>query len=273
MSELVKGFNPQDSLFFQRTKNEPGRMLERLRRRAEISRPYMSDALGMEPSLFHRIESGERYMPWNIEFYENARDVLQGPKSKVLATDAEISALVRTEKSPRYLVSKEPTLKQAAATAFGECFRNLRTRARLTEADTAKIFVRDRTLICRVETGWHGERVEDNYFYDETPNALKPTESEYAKLLLSGQPPRWLVPNLYAALEQSRFSVRVNNQNGQRFNLEYYLNASDFTADSLLDIDQVVEGLFNLHFSGMLVGVEDILHQIGIPDFKLTPLK
>src|SRR5687767_12473682 len=107
MSELQKGFNPQKSLFFQRSDQRPGEQLSYLRRRSDINRSELARALGYDPGQMTHIEQGGKSMPKFIEFYESLRGILS-------ASDQEISALLRTQESPRFLVHHDPKRMERA---------------------------------------------------------------------------------------------------------------------------------------------------------------
>ncbi len=261
--DTMAGLDLQTSLYFRRTDVEPSELLRGIIKQSGVSPSQLSQDLGKNKAYINGIYSRHYPIPPEFEFYEDFQKLTEAPNEI-------IAELLRTHKSPRFLKSEDQNHMDIVSRIFGGLIRFHRQKAHLSQGALAKKVGVDRSYISRVEQGNRPPSV-NNYFYDQLPEVLGLTEQEYALMLLSGLPPRWLVPNLYYALESRPGGTITICPNGHVREIDYYLDQRAYTLEERAFVNQTVAGIMNLHYTEKVENPKRVLAGVGVKYLRIIP--
>ena len=251
-----------------------GELLKEFRTRLGLSQRKLAGKSGVDESTIARIEIGASKLLNKISFFEGLRSI-DG------LNESEISNLLFTPGAPRWLEPTDKKEAQNAGVIFGRKLHYFRERVNLSQRNLASQSGIDESTISRMELGTRRPPAQIELFYASLPTALKLSDTEYADLLLTSKPPRWLVPELYNALINN--DVQVENQTYKisrrvvtsvRNNIletTFYTKPGQFTNSELMAFEKIVEGLSLLYLYGKLQNAKEILDLLGLGKVRIRP--
>lgn len=193
-------------IFTERNNQKWGDILKICRIKTGSSQRAFGELLGVDNSTVARWEVGARKPTREIPFYEKIAGISQ-------LTEQDIVQLLLTHNAPRWIHPEGGSALEAAQN-FGGLLRFYRERTGISQRTFSGSYPEpfDESTIARVEQGIRLPP-HDNQFYDRLPEILQLSPVEHARILLTGNPPRWMVPFLYEAVELDGTSsalVRTN---------------------------------------------------------------
>lgn len=176
-----------------------GEALKELRQKGRASQRKFGSLFGMDESTIARLESNSRKPVRKIPFYERLAGISW-------INEPDVAKLLLTQDAPRWLEPDKDRTSEAAA-EFGQLLRFYRERIGLSQRRFVGTYPEgfDESTVARIEAG-SSNPPQINQFYDRLPAILQLSQGEYAGLLLTGRPPRWLVPYLYEIIDESRLT-------------------------------------------------------------------
>lgn len=157
--------------------------------RGKMSRRTFSGILGINEHTVTSLEIGTRNPPRKIGFYERMLNVPD-------LTQEQIAELVKTQDGPRWLEPDNPWEAKKAAQRFGSKLLEYRNLAGLSQMQLASTLKLDEAAISRFESG-DRKPPKSNDRFDKLPEVLQLSPEQFAQLILTSDPPRWLMPDIY----------------------------------------------------------------------------
>lgn len=250
----TRPYSAHDFLIFRRSNEPPGELLRNLRESTRKSQRTVAREMHLDPTYINRIESGARPIPLHIPFYEGIKRILN-------AGEEDMSRLTRTDESPRFLFP-DPE-QQETDIEFGNLLREYQYQVDMDGFELSKETGLDKSYLARVKRGVRPPP-RDNDFYDILPNKLRLSPKKYADLLLTSKPPRWLVPNIYLASEGMIAESVIERLRGHQFEIDYYIDPSQYSPADLVDLSRIVGGAFNLQLSGKAPYFDELMEKSGV---------
>lgn len=174
----------------QLSKQTYGEVLRQLRTKGDASQAQFARLAKVDDSTITKLEVGTRKPVRWISFYERLREI-------PWLSEPDVTSLLDTSDAPRWLSEEEDKL---APKRFGVLLKSHREKAGLSQSTLASQFKIDDSTITKIEDGTRRPPTNPS-FYDQLPKLLDLSKHQYAALLLTGNPPRWLVPHLYQDYE------------------------------------------------------------------------
>lgn len=226
-------------IIIERSTQRWGEHLKTLRIKSGKNHRTFGNLLDAHSTTVGRWEAGTRKPVREIPFYER----LAGING---LTKQDVVELLLTQNAPRFIHAAGEEAERETGAKLGGLLRFYRERTGMSQRTFAGMYPEsfDESTIARWE---QGNRIpESNQFYDLLPNILHLSSIEYARLLLTGNPPQWMVPFLYKTVESDEVfskpfltSVRQVGQTSLRINIHGDL--SKITEEKISALQGLIE--------------------------------
>lgn len=237
-----------------------------LRSKTGISREAFSRLVQAPIGAIRKIEAGNADLPTNIGFYEKLVALGHIPPEIV-------RGLLFTDRAPSWFRLDDPVADNLATIEFGTMFNYYRQRSGLILQGVADELAVSPSLISKIDLGRTPPPQNNHRFYDLLSSCLKLQEYERAEMLLVTQPPRWLFPDRYNALEAALSqTVVAERRNGLKVEISFYRGKKNEEYHGLLS--EIMYSSAELLLMGK-VSAEDVMKvalsiKLSYPYIRLT---